>query len=199
MTWPFPASNLLPPGPRDLVVSRVRAGSPVLAHGAGWIFPPGLPVRVEPLQQPRNAVGGTINPHRGCGGCKYCYARYTHEFLGMEDPAEFEEKIYSKERAGEILRRELSKDPGGAIAIGTATDPYQPAERLYGATRGILETLAKFRGLHLSITTKSDLILRDAAWRAGELTPGQYDHHHAQPELARILEPRAPQPSPPGR
>src|SRR5437867_3274325 len=105
-----------------------------------------------------------INPYRGCEfGCKYCYARYTHEFMGMEDPAEFEEKIYSKERAAELLRSELRQDPGGAIAIGTATDPYQPAERLYGTTRSILETLAAFRGIAVSITTKSDLVLRDLA------------------------------------
>src|SRR6188474_2794014 len=78
----------------------------------------------------------TINPYRGCEfGCKYCYARYTHEFMGMEDSAAFEEKIYSKERAAELLRNELRQDPGGSIAIGTATDPYQPAERLYGTTR----------------------------------------------------------------
>src|SRR5574341_1557756 len=81
---------------------------------------------------PRMPFTWTINPYRGCEfGCKYCYARYTHEYLGMERAAEFEEKIYSKERAGEILRRELAKNPAGAIAIGTATDPYQPAERCF--------------------------------------------------------------------
>ena len=73
---------------------------------------------------PRMPFLWTINPYRGCEfGCKYCYARYTHEFMGMESPDAFEEKIYSKDRAGEILRTELRHDPGGAIAIGTATDP----------------------------------------------------------------------------
>lgn len=141
----------------------------------------------------------TINPYRGCEfGCKYCYARYTHEYMGMEDPAQFEEKIYSKERAGEILRRELSKDPGGAIAIGTATDPYQPAERQFQTTRGILETIAQFRGLRVSITTKSDLVVRDR-----ELLLDINQRNELQVnitvttmrvELARCLEVRAPRP-----
>src|SRR5580692_3541018 len=86
----------------------------------------------------------TINPYRGCEfGCKYCYARYTHEFMGMEDSAQFEEKIYSKERAREILKVELTKNPRGAIAIGTATDPYQPAERYFQTTLGILQTISQ--------------------------------------------------------
>src|SRR5881409_2596594 len=78
----------------------------------------------------------TINPYRGCEfGCKYCYARYTHEFMEMA-AEEFEDKIYAKAAAPEILRRELHKIPKReAIAIGTATDPYQPAERRFGRTR----------------------------------------------------------------
>jgi hypothetical protein len=77
----------------------------------------------------------TINPYRGCEfGCQYCYARYTHEFMGMEDGRDFESKIYAKAAAPEILRRELRKlDRADRIAIGTATDPYQPAERRFGA------------------------------------------------------------------
>ncbi len=141
----------------------------------------------------------TINPYRGCEfGCQYCYARYTHEYLGLEHPAEFEEKIYSKERAGEILRSELAKDPGGMITIGTATDPYQPAERLFQTTRGILETLRDFRGLRLSITTKSDLIRRDLGLLR-EIAHGNELQINVsvttlRPELARRLEPRAPRP-----
>ena len=141
----------------------------------------------------------TINPYRGCEfGCQYCYARYTHEYLGMENPAEFEEKIYSKERAGEILRSELAKHPTGAIAIGTATDPYQPAERLFQVTRSILETFRDFRGLRLSLTTKSDLIRRDLdllreIGRANELQVNM-TITTLRPELARRLEPRATRP-----
>src|SRR5207248_939222 len=70
-----------------------------------------------------------INPYRGCEfGCRYCYARYTHEFMGLDDSREFEEKIYAKAHVAELLRRDLRKaDRADGIAIGTATDPYQPA------------------------------------------------------------------------
>ncbi len=141
----------------------------------------------------------TINPYRGCElGCKYCYARYTHEYMGMEDPWQFEEKIYGKERAGEILRAELKKDPRGAIAIGTATDPYQPAERQFEVTRSILDTLSQFRGLTVSVTTKSDLIRRDLPLlveigRRNELQVN-ITVTTMNEGLARLLEPRAPRP-----
>src|SRR5881227_186695 len=82
----------------------------------------------------------TINPYRGCEfGCRYCYARYTHEFMEME-ATDFEDKIYAKAAAAHLLRQELGRiDRKDHIAIGTATDPYQPAERRYGRTRSILE------------------------------------------------------------
>jgi len=104
----------------------------------------------------------TINPYRGCEfGCKYCYARYTHEFMEM-DATDFEDKIYAKSAAAHLLRQELGRiDRKDHIAIGTATDPYQPAERRYGRTRSILEVFARERGRYLGITTKSDLVLRD--------------------------------------
>src|SRR6185436_9632848 len=72
----------------------------------------------------------TINPYRGCEiGCKYCYARYAHEFMEM-DPFSFEYNIYAKTAPAVILKRELTKvDKRERIAMGTATDPYQPAER----------------------------------------------------------------------
>ena len=142
----------------------------------------------------------TINPYRGCEfGCQYCYARYTHEFMGMEDSREFEEKIYAKAAAPRTLRRELAKTPKrDGIAIGTATDPYQPAERRFGRTRAILEVFADEKGRALSITTKSDLIARDIPLlveigrRNGlsvNLTITTLDA-----DLARLLEPRAPRP-----
>src|SRR6185295_175685 len=79
----------------------------------------------------------TINPYRGCEfGCKYCYARYTHEFMEMRDGRDFEDKIYAKAHTAELLRRELRKVKyEDSIAVGTATDPYQPAERRFGRTR----------------------------------------------------------------
>jgi DNA repair photolyase len=98
----------------------------------------------------------TINPYRGCEfGCKYCYARYTHEFMGMEDGREFESRIYAKAATPEILRRELRGTPrSDAIAIGTATDPYQPAERRFGRTRALLEVFAQEQGRRVSITNQ---------------------------------------------
>jgi DNA repair photolyase len=142
----------------------------------------------------------TINPYRGCEfGCQYCYARYTHEFMGMDDGRAFESKIYAKAAAPEILRRELRKiDRADRIAIGTATDPYQPAERRFERTRAILEVFAQEKGRHLSITTKSDLItrdldlLREVARRnvlAINITITTLNRR-----LARLMEPRAPRP-----
>src|ERR1700730_15758696 len=105
----------------------------------------------------------TINPYRGCEfGCKYCYARYTHEFMEMRDRDDFEQKIYVKQHTADLLRRELRRvKPNEAIALGTATDPYQPAERRYEVTRSILEEFARHRGFELGIVTKSNLIVRD--------------------------------------
>lgn len=149
---------------------------------------------------PRLPFEWTINPYRGCEfGCKYCYARYTHEFMGLEKPEQFEEKIYSKTDAAKILRKELHRDPGGAIAIGTATDPYQPAERLYYTTRSILKVLAKYRGLRISITTKSDLVLGDITLLQEVAACNSIQVNLSvttlEPALARILESRAPRPA----
>jgi len=141
----------------------------------------------------------TINTYRGCEfGCKYCYARYTHEFM-ERDAAEFEDRIYAKAGVAEILRRELRKiDKREAIAIGTATDPYQPAERRFGRTRSILEVFAKERGWRVSITTKSDLIQRDVALLAEIGRANVLDVNITittlKADLARLLEPRAPRP-----
>jgi DNA repair photolyase len=142
----------------------------------------------------------TINPYRGCEfGCKYCYARYTHEFMEFHDPADFERKIFAKQWNPAAFRDRLRKiDPAQRIAIGTATDPYQPAERKYNLTRSILEVFASLTGRQLSLVTKSDLVKRDADLLASiarrnklyvSLTVTTTDA-----ELARILEPMAPRP-----
>src|ERR1700678_4536166 len=85
-----------------------------------------------------------INPYRGCEfGCKYCYARYAHEFMELRDPLQFERKIYAKRFHPQDFLRELNHLPyGETINLGTATDPYQPAERRYRVTRAILEAFA---------------------------------------------------------
>ncbi len=200
---------------------------------------------------PRMPFSWTINPYRGCEfACKYCYARYTHEFMEIRDSVEFERRIYIKQgscptpvgddgqgndptlsptagdkggaqsnvnnptpslrekggaqiKPGEnlryLLRRDLKKvKPGEEIAIGTATDPYQPAERRYEVTRTLLEEFALHSGFDIGIVTKSDLIVRDidVLRRVAKnnrlfvnVTVTTLD-----PQLARILEPRAPRP-----
>jgi DNA repair photolyase len=144
----------------------------------------------------------TINPYRGCEfGCVYCYARYTHEFLELRDPMDFERRIFIKRTAGDVLQRTLSRTPIGAdqIALGTATDPYQPAERKFKLTRSILEVFAQVGGLNLSITTKSALIARDldlleAINRHSRLSVN-FSLITLNRRLQRILEPRAPRPA----
>jgi len=149
----------------------------------------------------------TINPYRGCEfACKYCYARYTHEFMEME-PAAFEKKIYVKKDAAVLLARdiatkykfEVGRDRAPEhIGIGTATDPYQPAEREYGVTRACLEELARYEGLSLSITTKSNLITRDIDLLQDIAAKSRLFVDMTvttlRPRLARVLEPRAPRP-----
>jgi len=142
----------------------------------------------------------TINPYRGCEfACKYCYARYTHEFMEMRDGIEFEQKIYVKQHAADLLRSDLRRvKPGESIALGTATDPYQPAERRYEVTRGILEEFARHRGFELGIVTKSNLIVRDLDLLREISRNNALSVHMTvttlNVELARILEPRAPRP-----
>jgi len=142
----------------------------------------------------------TINPYRGCEfGCRYCYARYTHEFMEMRDGMEFEQKIYVKQHAAGLLRHDLHRvKPGESIALGTATDPYQPAERRYEITRGILEEFARHRGFELGIVTKSNLIGRDLDVLLEVAKTNRLSVHMTvttlNVDLARILEPRAPRP-----
>lgn len=111
----------------------------------------------------------SINPYRGCQhGCSFCYARSTHSFLGLEANDSFQNHILLKSNAAEALEQQLkrmtrspkSRSSIGRIAIGTATDPYQPIEGHMKLTRQCLEVLAKYQ-LPTSITTRSPLILRD--------------------------------------
>ncbi|MGH9047197.1 MAG: radical SAM protein [Acidimicrobiales bacterium] len=105
----------------------------------------------------------TINPYRGCShACTYCFARPTHEYLGLGMGRDFEQKIVVKINAVERLRAELAAATwqGDLIAMGTNTDPYQAAEGKYHLTRGIIEVLSQ-TATPFSILTKSTLVLRD--------------------------------------
>ena len=151
----------------------------------------------------------TINPYRGCEfACKYCYARYTHEYMEL-DGSEFEKKIYVKKDAAPLLASDISRKysyaserSGGEkpehIAIGTATDPYQPAEREHGVTRACLEELAKREGLSVSVITKSNQIVRDIDLFKQIAERSELSLNITittlRPRLARLLEPRAPRP-----
>lgn len=139
----------------------------------------------------------SINPYRGCEhGCIYCFARPTHEYLGLSAGLDFETKIFVKEDAPELLREELnarSWQPK-TIAISGVTDPYQPVERRLELTRRCLGVLAEFRN-PVAIITKSHLVARDADHLA-ELA--RFDAARVfvsvttlDPKLANTMEPRA--------
>jgi DNA repair photolyase len=142
----------------------------------------------------------TINPYRGCEfACKYCYARYTHEFMEMRNGVEFEQKIYAKQHAADLLRQELRRvKPGEEIAIGTATDPYQPIEKKLEITRAILQEFARHSGFELGIVTKSSMIVRDIDLLREISKQNRiavnFTVTTTNVELARLLEPRAPRP-----
>lgn len=161
-----------------------------------------LPVRsiLNRCDSPRVPFGWTVNPYRGCEfGCKYCYARYTHEYMEL-DGADFERKIYVKGNAAALVERDLRNEKiwGEHIAIGTATDPYQPAEQEYQVTQSILKQMAAREGLSVSITTKSNRIVRDIEIlkeiSARSSLSINLSVTTLNARLARLLEPRAPRP-----
>ncbi|MBK6493696.1 MAG: radical SAM protein [Gemmatimonadetes bacterium] len=161
----------------------------------------------------------SLNPYVGCEfGCAYCYARETHrwtidraanqrpplptarEAAMLPSAQAFERRILVKEDAAALLRRDL--DPARVdslpIVIGSATDPYQPAERRFKLTRALLEVFTEHRGLHLAIITKSALVARDATLLAELATQHRVSVHISlaalDAALLRQLEPRTPTP-----
>jgi DNA repair photolyase len=182
-------------------IAKLAAESPVLDAKARVDYFD-LPARsfLTKVDSARLPFGWTINPYRGCEfGCKYCYARYAHEFMELRDPMDFERRIFVKQFSPEAFQKELRRlDQGEAITIGSATDPYQPAERRYRVTRAILEVFARTSGFRLGITTKSQLVTRDID------VLKEINRRHflrvsmtvttVETELARALEPMAPRP-----
>jgi DNA repair photolyase len=197
---PVPAGERSPA--TELVgIARLAASSPCAdaKRGTEYFL---LPVRsiLNHCDSERVPFAWTVNPYRGCEfGCKYCYARYTHEYMDL-DGGDFETKIYVKQNAGPLAERDLASEKiwGEHIAIGTATDPYQPAEREFGATRAILEKMAEREGLSLSITTKSNQVVRDIDVIKRIAERSSITIHITvttmRTRLARLLEPRAPRP-----
>jgi DNA repair photolyase len=176
----------------------------------------GAQFRKLPIRQVLNTPATTrmpfwsINPYVGCEfGCSYCYARKTHEWTmeragidrGTDSAHEsFEHQILVKDGAPEVLLRTL--DPArlgtAALVIGTATDPYQPAERKFRLTRRLLEALLLHQGLRIGITTKSPLVVRDLdlliALSARHDLSVNISIASANAELLRRLEARSPAP-----
>ena len=168
----------------------------------------------------------SINPYVGCAfGCAYCYARYAHRYAmeraatanpqheGLRSDVDtmpswlaFERRIFVKENAADVLRRALRHGSdrhlallgNETIVIGTATDPYQPAERRFRVTRSVLEVLAEHAGLSIVIITKSPLVTRDVDLLRRIARSSQITIHLSlitlDRTLARRLEPRAPTP-----
>jgi DNA repair photolyase len=168
----------------------------------------------------------SINPYIGCAfGCAYCYARYAHRWVvdrhaaanpdheDMQDARDvmvpwlaFERRIFVKMNAADVLRRTLRHGSerhlallkNETIVIGTATDPFQPAERRFRITRSVLEVLAEHPGLSVSIITKSPLITRDIDLLTRINRHSSLTIHlsliSTDRELARKIEPRAPTP-----
>jgi len=200
----MPALPLLPlPEERRLVgIARLASEGESLreGHNVEYFTLPAKSLLNRCVSKRAMPFSWTINPYRGCEfGCRYCYARYTHEFMEMRDGMEFEQKIYVKQHASELLRQELRRvKPGESIALGTATDPYQPAERRYEITRGILEEFARHHGFELGIVTKSNMVARDLDLLKEVAKSNRLSIHITittlNADLARILEPRAPRP-----
>ncbi|HET7746800.1 MAG TPA: radical SAM protein [Vicinamibacteria bacterium] len=150
---------------------------------------------------PRMPFTRTVNPYRGCAmGCRYCYAAYTHEFMGIETPESFHSVVYVKRGHEAETARGLARvvRSGRRIAIGTATDPYQPGEAQAKVTRGFLEQVAQHRNVRVSLVTKGALVLRDVELLQKIHARSALSVHvslvtpHA--ELARKLDPWAPPP-----
>ena len=143
----------------------------------------------------------SINPYRGCEhGCIYCYARPTHEYLGFSAGLDFETRILVKHDAPALLRRALATPRWHpqVLAMSGVTDPYQPVERCLLLTRRCLEVLAEFRN-PVVIVTKSALVTRDVdvlrALACDEAAAVFLSVTTLDGRLARLLEPRASQPT----
>src|SRR5258708_11476026 len=124
-------------GPRLVGIARLASHGESVRQGHEVEYFT-LPVRslLNRCSGSRMPFTWTINPYRGCEfACKYCYARYTHEFMEMRDVVDFEQKIYAKQHAAELLHQELRRGrPGGDNPAWAATDPSQPSRRQAGLT-----------------------------------------------------------------
>ncbi|TNC50477.1 PA0069 family radical SAM protein [Rubellimicrobium rubrum] len=142
----------------------------------------------------------SLNPYRGCEhGCIYCFARPTHAYLGLSAGLDFETRLIAKPTAPIVLARELAQRGyvPKVLAVGTATDPYQPIERDRRIMRGLIEVLGEHRH-PFTITTKGTLIERDIDLLAPLAKLGLVNVGLSLTTLdaavSRAMEPRAPTP-----
>jgi len=148
-------------------------------------------------QSPDIPFDASLNPYRGCEhGCSYCYARPTHEYLGYSAGLDFETKILVKERAPELLRRELasSRWTPQVVALSGVTDAYQPVERRLRLTRRCIEVFVEFRN-PITVITKNALVTRDLdlfqSLAAVDAVSVSLSIGSLDPGIQRTLEPRA--------
>lgn len=170
---------------------RIQAGRPATEY-----LPDESQTIVTENNSPDVGFRYSVNPYRGCAhGCSYCYARPSHEYLGLSAGLDFETKVFVKYRAAELLRRFLAQPrwKPETIAFSGVTDCYQPAERNFRLTRGCLEVAAKCRQ-PVGMVTKNALVTRDidvfqqlAAHRAVSVS---ISITTLDPTLARAMEPR---------
>lgn len=158
-----------------------------------------------PCKSALNRVRGmpfawSLNPYRGCThGCHYCYARATHAHLGLNAGPDFTQRIFVKSNVAEVLRRELAARSWRReeVAVGTATDPYQPCEGRYLLMPGILHAFTEFQS-PISIVTKSTLVIRDleqlTRLQAAAGARVTFTITTLEPEIWRALEPGTPPP-----
>lgn len=169
--------------------------------------PTSAPVTQVILEEARSALSGndspdiffeqSINPYRGCEhGCVYCYARPTHSYLNLSPGLDFETKIIAKRNIADVLRKELASPSHrpSIVNIGSATDCYQPVERELKLTRGVIEVMRDARH-PFSLITKSSGVERDldllTELARDKLVAAYVTITTLDPQLARILEPRA--------
>lgn len=212
--------DLPPPDPRQRLKARGAASTPKgrfepwerVIEDDGWdMVEEERLLRTEiTVEHPRSIItrndspdvpfDRSVNPYRGCEhGCIYCFARPTHGYLGLSAGLDFETRIVAKPEAPELLARELSKRgyAPAVLAIGTATDPYQPAEAKMGIMRRLLEVLRDF-GHPVAIVTRGAGVLRDldilSELAARGLVHVGISLTTLDEDLARKMEPRAPAP-----
>ncbi len=210
----MPASAKSPPAPNGRGAQTNATGRfESLTHehfDDGWTDADAQPVKLKTTlsidrartiisrnDSPDIGFDRSINPYRGCEhGCIYCFARPTHAYLGLSPGLDFESQLYFKPEAAKLLARELSRPKYVCerIQLGANTDPYQPIERRLRVTRGVLETLERFRH-PVGITTKNAMITRDAdiLGRMGRarLAMCSMSITTLDRKLARAMEPRA--------